>query len=268
MAGAFSALQTIVDTTLNGVKSPEISNIVDSIGSIFGSIMLLWVTYKSIDVAMGYKRFVITENLHRILMIAIITAIAFDTSGWINIILRSIKEFKAIAITGGGAIAQLDTITDEFNQATIPIIENSPWGCGWLIALIFWASYFLMVCSSLFVLLGSEIILAMALLFTPLAILCLAFEPTRKCFDGWLSSVVGSIILMILARIVMSIISSVTSTIVDTLGNTVSASFIASGTTAMFAFFFFYFMSDVKTLAKSLTGFTCGGITKAIDMFK
>ncbi|OCG69481.1 hypothetical protein A9G43_00955 [Gilliamella sp. Occ3-1] len=64
MAGVFSSLQGIVDNALQGIESPEVLKIIDAIGSIFGTVMLLWITFKSIDIAFGQRRFVISENLH------------------------------------------------------------------------------------------------------------------------------------------------------------------------------------------------------------
>jgi hypothetical protein len=268
MAGVFSSLQSIVDHALQGIESPEVLRIIDSIGSIFGTVMLLWITFKSIDIAFGQRRFVISENLHRILMISIITSIAFDTGGWINIILTSVKEFKELAVNGGGAIAQLDGLTDRFNVTIQPIVKSAPWGSGWLIEAIFWLSYFLMICSSLFILLSGEIILTMALLFTPLAILSLSFDATKGFFDGWVSSVVGSIVTMILAGIILSLMSSIVESIVFVLGNNAAASYIAAGTSLMFALFFFFFMSEVKNLAMALTNFTCGRAANGLNLAK
>lgn len=268
MAGVFSSLQIIVDKALQGIESPEVATIVDAIGSIFGTVMLLWVTYKSIDIAFGQSGFVISENLQRILMISIITAIAFDTGGWIKIILASVKEFKELAVSDGGAIAQLDSLTDKFNVTIEPIVDDAPWGAGWLIEAIFWVSYFLMICSSLFILLGSEIILTMTLLFTPLAILSLSFDATKGFFDGWVSSVVGSIITMILAGIILSLMASIVESIVLVLGKNPGVSFIAAGTSLMFALFFFFFMNEVRSLSMALTNFACGRTANGLNLAK
>jgi hypothetical protein len=268
MSGVFSSLQDVVDMAFQKINSPEVLNITNAIGSIFGTVMLLWITFKSIDIAMGQRRFIISENLHRILMISIITSIAFDTGGWINIILTSVKEFKELAVSGGGAIAQLDGLTDKFNVTIEPIVDDAPLGAGWLIEAIFWLSYFLMICSSLFVLLGGEIILTMALLFTPLAILSLSFDSTKSFFDGWISSVVGSIVTMILAGIILSLMSAVVEAIVLSLGNNEAASYIAAGTSLMFALFFFFFMGEVKNLATALTNFTCGRAVNGLNLAK
>lgn len=268
MAGVFSSLQAIVDTTLNNISSPEIANTVNAIGQIFGSIMLLYLTFKSIDIALGRREFIISENIHKLLMVSIITAIAFDTNGWIRIILSIVDEFKKIMVINGGALAQLDSLTDNFNKSTTPIIDKAPWGSGWLISLIFWLSFFIMIGCCLFLLLGSEIILAISLLFTPLAILSLSFDYTRKFFDGWLSSIVGSIITMVISGIILSIISSITETMIIFLGDMQGASFIAAGSCLMFACFFYYFMTDVKSLAKSLTGFSCGAVLNSLKLLK
>ncbi|OCG79208.1 hypothetical protein A9G44_11965 [Gilliamella sp. Occ4-3] len=71
---------------------------------------MLWITFKSIDIAFGQRRFVISENLHRILTISIIPSIAFDTNGLINITIASVKQFKELAVNGGDAIVLLLTI--------------------------------------------------------------------------------------------------------------------------------------------------------------
>jgi hypothetical protein len=268
MAGVFSSLQDIVDTSLIGITSPEVLTITNAIGQIFGSIMLLWITFRSIDIAIGNKHFAISENLHRILIILIITSIAFDTEGWVKIIIDSVKEFKLLAVRSGGAISQLDGLTDRFNVAIDPIVDDAPFGAGWLIQAIFWVSYFLMVCSSFFVLLSSEIVLTITLLFTPLAILSLSFEATRGCFDGWLSSVVGSIITMILAGIVLSLMASVVESVVIVLRDCDYSSFIAAGTSFMFAYFFVFFMAEVKNLATALTNFACGKAGNSMNLTK
>lgn len=265
MAGAFTALQTIVDSTLLGISSPEIKQTVNAIGQVFGTIMLLWVTVKSIDIALGRQKFSIADNVHKILMVSIIITIAMDTGGWMVLILSSVNEFKDLIVPSGGAIAQLDALTDDFNSATAPIISRAPWGAGWLISAVFWASYFVMVGSALFVLLGAEITLSMTLLFSPLAVLSLSFEYTRKVFDGWVSSVVGSIITMVLSGIIMSIMASITRTTVTYLKDFAPvASFIAAGSCFFFSLFFYYFMADVKNLAKSLTGFSVGCIHQVL----
>lgn len=265
MAGAFTTLQAIVDSTLSGISSPEIAQTVDAIGKCFGTIMLLWITFKSIDIALGRREFSFADNIHKILMVSIILTIAMDTGGWMSFILSAVDEFKGLIVSNGGAIAQLDAITDDFNRATAPIISNAPWGAGWLISLIFWASFFVMVGSALFLLLGAEITLAMTLLFSPLAIMSLTFEYTRKVFDGWLSAVIGAIVTMVLSGIIMSIMASITRTTVTYLQDSASmASFVAAGSCFFFSLFFYYFMSDVKSLAKALTGFACGCVYKIL----
>ena len=154
MAGVFTGLQNIVDETLNGIKSPEILLTVKAISEIFGSIVLLWITFKSIDIALGRQRFIISENLHKLLIISIVTEIAFDSSGWIQVILSVVQEFKELILPPNGAIGNLDALTDEYNRVTHPIIKDAPWAAEWAISFVFWISYFLMVGSSLFLLLG------------------------------------------------------------------------------------------------------------------
>ncbi|MWP47017.1 hypothetical protein [Gilliamella sp. Pas-s27] len=116
MLGVFSCLQDVVDMAFQRIDSPEVLRIIDTIGSIFGTVMLLWITFKSIDIAFGQRRFVISENLHRILMISIITSIALDTKGRISLIIKSVKNLRSLlTVQEGGAIAQLDALTNRFN---------------------------------------------------------------------------------------------------------------------------------------------------------
>lgn len=267
MAGVFSSLQTLVDTTLEQVKAPNITELLDAISEIFGSIMLLWVTFKCIDIAIGNKAFVIAESYQKILIVSIVTTIAFDASGWIKTILDIVDEVKKILIIKGGAIAQLDGLTDQYNKTISPIIDDTSIFVQPFILVLFWAGFFIMAGSCLFMLLTAQIILALALLFTPLAILSLSFQSTKKVFEGWLSSVVGSMVSMMLAGMMMSIMSSFVKTISDTeTFKSLSAS-IASGACVLFAIFFYYIMSDVKRLAESITGFTCGSLMDASNTF-
>lgn len=269
MAGIFTGLQSVVDQSLSKISSPEITLTVNSISQIFGSIMLLWITFKSIDIAFGRQEFIISENLHKILMISIITTIAFDASGWIKTILSIVQEFRELILPPNGAIAHLDALTDEFNEVTEPVIKKAPWGSGWAISFCFWISFFLMVGSCLFLLLGAEVTFAITLLFTPLAILSLTFEYTKNIFDGWLSSIMGSLITMLLSTLVLSLIGHIIKTIVQYLSEwPTTAAYVSAGSTLFFAFFFYYLMNDVKNLAKTLTGFSCGCVTNLMPKLK
>lgn len=44
MSGVFSSLQDVVDMAFQRINSPEVLNITNAIGSIFGTVMLLWIT--------------------------------------------------------------------------------------------------------------------------------------------------------------------------------------------------------------------------------
>lgn len=265
--GLFTAFQKTVDMILGGINDDGILAFINAIGTIFGTIVLLWATIKSIDIAIGNETFIIKDNLRKLLIISIFSSIAFDTEGWIKIITNSVQEIKSVILLGGGSIAQLDNLTDRYNDSIDPIIGQAPWGSGWLIALIFWISFFAMVASSFFALLGAEIILTVSLLFTPIAILGLAFESTHSVFEGWLGSVFGSILTMVFAGMVMSIMGEVATVLVDNVGGmNVPNSYVAAGATLFFALFFFYFMNDVKDLAGKVTGFTCKGAMKALKL--
>ncbi|MCX8587970.1 MULTISPECIES: type IV secretion system protein [unclassified Gilliamella] len=265
MAGVFTTLQKFVDKSLAAVTAPKITELVSAISEIFGSIMLLWVTYKSIEIALGSRPFRLGEHIHKILIISIVTSIAFDADGWIKTVLDIIKEVKGVLVEKGGAIAQLDSQTDKFNNAIEPIIKKAFMFERPFIAVSFWACFFIMAGSCLFALLTSEIILAFALLFTPLAILSLSFENTKKVFEGWLSAVVGAIITMVLSGLMMSLMSGFLKTLCDSIGKYPQSYRVICAACLFFAIFFYYVMSEVKKLAQAFTGFTCGSILNAWD---
>lgn len=204
----FSWAGSKLDDILNGYVLSVVSALMTALAPVALSAMTLWICLYGWAVLRNEVSDTVPAFTWKVFKIGLVLAFALQGGFYIanvadtaNALSMGVATTFLPAGTPTSAIstpyALLDTFNDEASSQVAEIMkEASMFRLDLLLAAaIFSIGSVLFLCMALFVVTLAKLLLTFVIAVGPLFILCLAWRPTARFFDSWLSMVLNSVVL-------------------------------------------------------------------------
>jgi type IV secretion system protein VirB6 len=227
--GIFVYIGTSIDNALSTFVTTTSSSVASAITPMVTAAVTIWILMYGWATMRGEVQEPVSQFARRAFMISLILAFALGAGVYQSNVVSAVNGvadgLTAIVAPSGSTniysgLDQLDSQSFDLMQTYWERGTNlMPWGgYGDLIAALVVAlcSCILLLVAGGFVMLAKTA-LALILGLGPLFIACLAFAPTSKFFDGWLSKVVNYLLLLVLMASIAGLAISIFGTYLGTL---------------------------------------------------
>lgn len=204
----FAWVGSKLDGVLNGYVLSVVSSLSAAIAPIALSAMTLWIGLYGWAVVRNEVSETVPGFVWKVFKIGLVLAFALQSSFYISNVAETANALSmGVASTFLPSNVDPQTVTtpyelldkfyDEANRQNADIMkEASMFRLDLVLAsFIFSIGTVLYLCMALFVVTLSKLVLTFIIAVGPLFILCLAWRPTARFFDSWLSMVLNAVVL-------------------------------------------------------------------------
>lgn len=226
----FTWVGSKIDGVLDSYVLGVVTSLMTAIAPVALSAMTLWVGLYGWAVLRNEVSEPVHSFLWKVFKTGIVLALALQSSIYIS----NVADTASALATGvattflpataspntiTGPYALLDAFNDKASQLVVDLMKNA--GITRL-DLVFAAAVtafgnVIFLCIALFVVTFAKVILAFTIAVGPLFVLCLAWRPTARFFDSWLSMVLNAVVLTWFAFFALGLSASMGNALVQTI---------------------------------------------------
>lgn len=225
----FSWLGSQFDSVLTSYVIGVVSALMAGIAPIAGTTMTLWVALYGWAVLRGDAKETLTSFVWRLFKIGSVLAISLQSAFYLDTVYETANALAVGVtttfipdVTNPAAVASpyaiLDTFNDKAGQLVIDLMKEAGITRLDLVlaAVITAIGNVVFLCTALFVVTLAKTLLAFVVAVGPIFVFCLAWRPTNRFFDSWLSMVLNTIVLTWFAYFALGVSTYVGDTLVQT----------------------------------------------------
>jgi type IV secretion system protein VirB6 len=196
------------DNVLNTYVLGVVANLITAITPVALSLMTIWVALFGWAVLRNEVSDTVPAFLWKATKIGLVLAFALQSSVYASSVVETANALatgvattflpqEANPLTITGPYALLDTFNDQASQLVVDLLKEAGITRLDLVfaAIVTAFGNVIFLCLALFVATLAKVFLSFTLAVGPLFILCLAWRPTARFFDSWLSMVLNAVVL-------------------------------------------------------------------------
>ncbi|MCX2865366.1 type IV secretion system protein [Paucibacter sp. PLA-PC-4] len=204
----FAWLGSQLDSVLNTYVVGVIATLMSAITPLVLTVMTLWVLLFGWAVLRGEASDTVPIFVWKVVKIGLVLAFALQSGIYISHVVEVANALATgVAVTflpapaNPAAVASPYALLDEFNDKASQLVLDLMKEAGITrLDLVFAAvvtafGNVIFLCLALFVVTLAKAFLSFTLAIGPMFILCLAWRPTARFFDSWLSALLNSVVL-------------------------------------------------------------------------
>lgn len=218
------------DSVLNTYVLGVVSSLIAGITPIALACMTLWITLYGWAVIRNEVSETVPAFVWKVFKIGLVLAIALQSGFYISTVsdtanalatgvATTFQPATADPTTISGPYALLDKFNDDASQLVIDLLKDAGWTRPelWFAAAVTSIGNVVFLCLALYVVTLAKVFLTFTIAVGPLFVLCLAWRPTAKFFDSWLSMLLNAVVLTWIAFFALGLSAYLGQTIVQTI---------------------------------------------------
>lgn len=218
------------DSVLNTYVVGVVSSLIAEITPIALACMTLWIALYGWAVMRHEVSETVPAFVWKAFKIGLVLAIALQSGFYISTVsdtanalatgvATTFQPVTADPTTISGPYALLDKFNDDASQLVIDLLKDAGWTRPemWFAAAVTSIGNVVFLCLALYVVTLAKLFLTFTVAVGPLFVLCLAWRPTAKFFDSWLSMLLNAVVLTWIAFFALGLSAHLGQTIVRTI---------------------------------------------------
>jgi type IV secretion system protein VirB6 len=198
--GVITDILTVVDNAVAGVAESGFTQIAGTVGGVITAGSALLVVLLGINIVAQIRPMSFGSFFAFGIKIALVGIFA---QSWANFqiiynIITAVPDSIGAAIIGltgvtttGGLYVALDAMVSQVTEYGDTIGDRAGWVFGAFLGVVVWVIAGLFAAIAAGIIAYAKIVLALMVVFGPIAILCSLFKPTMPLFEAWTRSVIG-----------------------------------------------------------------------------
>ncbi|NCT81646.1 MAG: type IV secretion system protein [Comamonadaceae bacterium] len=218
------------DSVLNTYVVGVVSSLIAGITPIAITCMTLWIALYGWAVIRHEVSETVPAFIWKVFKIGLVLAVALQSGFYISTVsdtanalatgvATTFQPATADPTTIAGPYALLDKFNDNASQLVIDLLKEGGWTRPelWFAAAVTAIGNVVFLCLALYVVTLAKVFLTFTIAVGPLFVLCLAWRPTAKFFDSWLSMLLNAVVLTWIAFFALGLSAHLGQTIVQTI---------------------------------------------------
>ncbi len=218
------------DSVLNTYVVGVVSALIAGITPIAVTCMTMWIILYGWAVVRNEVSETVPAFMWKVFKIGLVLAVALQSGFYISTVsdtanalaagvATTFQPASADPTTISGPYALLDKFNDDASQLVIDLLKDGGWTRPelWFAAAVTAIGNVVFLCLALYVVTLAKVFLTFTIAVGPLFVLCLAWRPTAKFFDSWLSMLLNAVVLTWIAFFALGLSAYMGQTIVQTI---------------------------------------------------
>lgn len=218
------------DSVLNTYVVSVVTSLIAGITPIAITCMTLWIILYGWAVIRNEVSESVPAFMWKVFKIGLVLAIALQSGLYISTVSDTASALatgvattfqppSADPTTISGPYALLDKFNDGASQLVIDLLKDGGWTRPelWVAAAVTAVGNVIFLCLALYVVTLAKVFLTFTIAVGPLFVLCLAWRPTAKFFDSWLSMLLNALVLTWIVFFALGLSAFMGQTIVQTI---------------------------------------------------
>lgn len=218
------------DSVLNTYVVGVVTSLIAGMTPIAITCMTLWITLYGWAVIRNEVSETVPAFMWKVFKIGLVLAVALQSGFYISTVsdtasalatgvATTFQSPSADPTTISGPYALLDKFNDGASQLVLDLLKDGGWTRPelWIAAAVTAAGNVTFLCLALYVVTLAKVFLTFTIAVGPLFVLCLAWRPTAKFFDSWLSMLLNAVVLTWIVFFALGLSAYMGQTIVRTI---------------------------------------------------